>query len=337
MGPVFTRPADLSDNDVGAALQRGWRLEPESLAYAPVGFGSHHWWADEPGHRWMVTVDDLEAKRRDRSEGRVDAGGRLAAALTIAHRLNRQGLSFVVAPRPTVGGALLEAIDARYVVALYPHIDGRTHGFGPYDSGRQRRAVIERLIPVHRAGADVRSAAMVDDLLIPRRRDLAEAMASPGPAWGPGPFAADAKRLLLRHRDSLADALNLYDRLSTEVAARPERFVVTHGEPHRANTIEADRGVMLIDWDTALLAPPERDLWMLFDEDPSIIDYYSERTGVDIDLDAIGLYRLWWDLCEVSLYVDEFRQPHIDSEDVRTAWQGLNQYLDPERWRDLTP
>ena len=61
---------------------------------------------------------------------------------------------------------------------------------------------------------------------------------------------------------------------------------------------------MLVDWDTALVAPPERDLWSLAAEDPSIIDQY----------------------------VDQFRRPHGDTEDTRVAWAGLECHLDPVRW-----
>ena len=89
---------------------------------------------------------------------------------------------------------------------------------------------------------------------------------------------------------------------------------------------------MLIDWDTVLLAPPERDLWALIDEEPQIARDYTRRTGVEVDEAAIELYRLWWDLCGISLYVALFRAQHRDTEDCGVAWDGLQRYLDPQRW-----
>ena len=68
------------------------------------------------------------------------------------------------------------------------------------------------------------------------------------------------------------------------------------------------------------------------DEDPETGAYYTSKSGRPVDADALRLYRLWWDLCEISLYVAEFHSPHIDSVDTRTAWQGLEKYLDPRRW-----
>ena len=108
--------------------------------------------------------------------------------------------------------------------------------------------------------------------------------------------------------------------------------MVTHGEPHRANTITTPDGEALIDWETAKLAPPERDLWMLMDGDPTIAEEYATRTGIGLDTNAVALYHLWWDLCEIALYVTAFRSPHDDTEDTRVAWAGLERSLDPTRW-----
>ncbi|WP_432843998.1 phosphotransferase family protein [Dactylosporangium sp. CA-092794] len=44
------------------------------------------------------------------------------------------------------------------------------------------------------------------------------------------------------------------------VPADPPGLVLTHGEPHPGNTMRTGGGWLLIDWDTALLAAPERDL-----------------------------------------------------------------------------
>lgn len=78
---------------------------------------------------------------------------------------------------------------------------------------------------------------------------------------------------------------------------------VTHGWGHYAS--RADR------LDTALMAPPERDLWMLIGEEPAIADDYTHRTGTMVDSESVELYRLWWDLCE----------PRTPKPKMR-AWRG---------------
>jgi spectinomycin phosphotransferase/16S rRNA (guanine(1405)-N(7))-methyltransferase len=112
------------------------------------------------------------------------------------------------------------------------------------------------------------------------------------------------------------------------MADRPERFVVTHGEPHRGNTITTANGVMLVDWDTVLLAPPERDLWWLARDDVTIVDDYEHRTRTAVDTAALEQYRLRWDLTDLALFTAQLHDPHEDNEDTRTAWDALAAYLD---------
>ena len=57
---MFTRPTDLTDDEVAAAVVDHWASEPDEITYAPVGFGSHHWWVTAGADRWFVTVDDLD-------------------------------------------------------------------------------------------------------------------------------------------------------------------------------------------------------------------------------------------------------------------------------------
>ena len=109
-------------------------------------------------------------------------------------------------------------------------------------------------------------------------------------------------------------------------------MTLTHGEPHPGNTMLTDRGLVVIDWDTALIAPPERDLWSLVAEDASVAPWYEERTGTPLDPEALELYRLAWDLTEVAIYVCDFFAPHELTDDTATAWESRVGYLDPDRW-----
>ncbi|HZN73122.1 MAG TPA: phosphotransferase [Micromonosporaceae bacterium] len=75
--------------------------------------------------------------------------------------------------------------------------------------------------------------------------DLAEAMVR---QWH---GAAGQVRTLLAQADVLGG----------EIRGRPETGVVCHGDPHLGNLLLGDDDrVWLVDWDDAVLAPPERDL-----------------------------------------------------------------------------
>lgn len=330
---MFTRPDDLSDEAVASALRSLWGIEIDDISYSAVGFGSHHWTAVAQGITWFLTVDDLEARRRSADETRADAVHRLTAALSTARSLNEGGRSYVVAPVPSSRGATVERLGERYALAVYPYVDGQTGPWGRYEGREDRLAVIERLVEIHSAPHP--DSTLVDGFDIPSRDALEFALGVTSEPWEGGPFSERARSLLALHGPAVGGALRAYDRLVLAVRARGLGLVVTHGEPHRGNMIFTPDGVALIDWDTTLLAPPERDLWALVDEDPRSADDYTRRSGRSLDRQALRLYSLWWDLCEISLYIADFRRSHVESEDTRTAWTGLTEYLDGSRWADL--
>jgi spectinomycin phosphotransferase/16S rRNA (guanine(1405)-N(7))-methyltransferase len=98
------------------------------------------------------------------------------------------------------------------------------------------------------------------------------------------------------------------------------RAVLTHGEPHAANTMRTADGWRLIDWESALVAPPERDLWALGSQ---IATEYPAATGVAVLPAMLELYRLRWDIADLAVGVDRFQGPHPGNADDDETWQVL--------------
>ncbi len=67
-----------------------------------------------------------------------------------------------------------------------------------------------------------------------------------------------------------------------KVASREDRLVITHGEPHAANVMGSPGGLVLVDWDTVLLAPPERDLWGIADDESPCLTSTRGTAGVEV-------------------------------------------------------
>lgn len=332
-GPVRTRPPEVTDADVTALLTDAWRLDVTAVEYRPVGFGSHHWAVAGSGGRWFLTIDDLDAKRRSRAETRTEVLGRLRPALGTARDLADAGLTFVVAPIRTADGDVVVSIDERFAAALYPHVDGTSREWGEYTSGADRTAVVDLLVALHDAAGP---GAMVEDLEIPMLTELVGATDDLGRPWTSGPYAERARALLAEHVGGLHHLLDHQRRLATAALAEPDRFVLTHGEPHPANTIITAAGVVLIDWDTVLRAPPERDLWTVAGDDASTLAAYTAASGRRVDPDGMTCYRLSWDLAEIALYVALFRAEHTESADAAESWRNLQHFLRPaERWPQL--
>ncbi|MDP9333052.1 MAG: aminoglycoside phosphotransferase family protein [Actinomycetota bacterium] len=330
---MFTRPDDLSDDAVAAAVAEGWGRRADVIEYLPVGFGSHHWRVEADGCRWFVTADDLRARKWHRAESHDESLRRLRAALGTARRLRDDGLAFVVAPVTTTSGDVLHVAANYFAIAVYPHVQGASPDSDSYRTREERLAVLDLIVGVHGASGPTIQGAVVDDFAIPHREDLTAVLTEHSGRWDTGPYGEAARALLARHAREVERVLARYDTLVVGTRRRADRMVLTHGEPHPRNTLASDGGLMLVDWDTTLLAPPERDVWTLADGDPQVVDLYEATTGVVLFEETLALYRLRWDLTEISIYVGQFQRPHRDTTDTSMSWAGLNDYLDPRRWQ----
>jgi spectinomycin phosphotransferase/16S rRNA (guanine(1405)-N(7))-methyltransferase len=357
---VLTPPDGLSEGMLVSALQRGWRVTPAALEYRAVGFGSHHWEVvDTTGTRWFVTVDDLVVRRRSPDEPLTRPLARLRASLAAAADLRNCGrqFTFVVAPVPALDGEPLTTAGERFPVALYPLVEGQSFDWGEFSSPAHRRGVLDLLVTIHTAPAAASRRALPDDFAVPLRAELEAALdgraADPahsgadadtadaagtsdgagtgeaggiGGTAGYGPYTQPSARLLAQHAAPVRQLLARYDELVAG-RTRPDRAVLTHGEPHPGNTMLGPDGWLLIDWDTVLLAPPERDLWSLDPGDGSILAAYAEATGVVPVPSMLELYRIRWDLADIALIVDGFRRPHSGSADDEESWRLLGSLL----------
>ena len=328
---VYTEPTDLDRAALADALEHGWRIRPAHLEYLPVGFGSHHWEAvGADGSRWFVSADDLRAHKHggrapDDVFAALDRAFRTAAALR-----DDAGLEFVLAPEPADGGAVLYRLNGRYAIRVEPFVEGVAAGSGEFECADDRRLMGTLVGRVHAAsGAVPPGLPGREAYVLPGREALQAALAQPDSAWDSGPFAEPARALLRTHAEEIRERLRAFDQRAQRGGGDPASWVVTHGEPHSANVIrEPGGGLRLADWDTTLVAPRERDLWMTLDDDLTGWDEYREVTGsVTLNDEALGLYRERWALAEICMYAAEFRQPHDETDDTRASWDELREYL----------
>jgi spectinomycin phosphotransferase len=313
-----TPPEGLQEGELVAGLAEGWGLDVESVSYAPVGFGSHHWdVTGAGGRRYFVTVDELDGKGwLGHDADSVFDGLRVAFDTALALRRDG-GLRFVVAPIPAARGESVRRIGARHAVALFPFLAGRSGGFGHAEPG-QRADVIRMLAELHLALPLARRR----DLDLPQRHRLEAALRELDRPWTGGPFSEPARELLAGHASDIRRRLDALDRLAGEVAAARGDIVVTHGEPHAGNVLRTADEVHLVDWDTVGLAPPERDLWLVAG-DAGELARYTDATGRGVHAGRIALYRLRWELDDLSTFTNKLRSDHVLSADTEKTWRGL--------------
>lgn len=297
---MLTPPDDLAVGDLADALQSGWGIRPGPLAYAPVGFGSHHWTTtDRAGREWFVTADRA-------GDGGMDFGV-LSAALTTTRQLSRLGLEFIVPPVTTRSGSVLHRVGP-YAVTLYPHLDEFTG---------DKPDLIDLVARLHAATQAVRMYAPIDDFVIPDRTAVTVTLDALDAPLPDGPYAARFRQLLAEHRTVIRTAFDQYDDRVRTLRADRTGWVITHGEPKRDNIMITPSGPVLIDWETLRLAPPARDLWVTGN-----VEDYTRRTGREIAEDDLGLFRLRWDLADLCSFAAWFVEPHDQTPDAEVGWRA---------------
>lgn len=324
---MLTQPAGLSDVDLKEVVGEAWGLSMASLVYRPVGFGSHHWAAtDTHGLRHFVTVDELSSESRIGDE--VSALGiRLRPALTAATDLHAVGCGFVVAPVATTADHPFVQF-GNYVVALYPFVAGRSFSFEDVLDGAELERILEMVVALHGVPmAAIRPPAM-DRFVVPGLDQLEQSLDGDVEEGANGPHAGVASRLLIDHEAQIRRLMARYRALVARYRSDPGPVAVTHGEVHPGNVMVTSEGWVMVDWDTALVAPPERDVWRLAQGDGSVLQAYADATGSTLKAWLVDLYGLRWDLAEIASFAADFRRPHEDTEDSRKALFLLGSVVD---------
>jgi spectinomycin phosphotransferase/16S rRNA (guanine(1405)-N(7))-methyltransferase len=327
---MLAPPKGLTEDALAATLSRGWGIEVAGLEYRAVGFGSHHWEVVEAGGaRWFVTVDELARRRHAADETYAQVQARLAAGIGAARALRNIGerYDFVVAPVPSLDGAVLIPAREGFCVAVYPLLEGESFRWGEFRYEDQLPAVVAMLIDIHSAPPGSARGATTDDFGIQMRHELERALADGTAPADHGPYSVPLGALIAHHEQSVTAALKRYDALVSRVGPDAHR-VLTHGEPHAGNTMFTADGWKLIDWDTAQVAPPERDLWNLDPGDGSVLRGYAEATGYAPNDELIDLYSLRWDLTDLAVFAGEFRREHGDDANTAKAWVSVQSVIE---------
>ena len=315
------QPGHIDQRELARILNEQWGLAPGRLCHLPVGFGDHHWeLTGTAGGRWFVTVAELAGGWRGTSPAAGYAD--LRASMETVTALHGAGLEFAVAPVPTIGGQPLAPLGDGNAVTVFPYLDGAAGDFGDALPERDRLALIGILARLHGATPLARRTALARSPIPASRPALEAALGELNEQWTGGPYSEPARRLLGRHAPRLGRALARFDEL-VRAAAGGGPAVITHGEPHPGNTMRSGNRLLLIDWDTAGLALPERDLWLAAGDDARAAGRYTELTGRRVSGAAMDLYRLRWSLDDIALFVRDFRAPHGQNEDTALMWDAI--------------
>ena len=186
--------------------------------------------------------------------------------------------------------------------------------------------MLDLLIELHQSTDRVRDVAAVIDVELAEGPDIVAAIDALDQPWTGGPYSERTRAWLLLHAPDVVMLVERFDALTSRVTATGVARVITHGEPHPGNVLDTGRGLVLIDWDTVGLAIPERDLWLVVDDEDER-ERYADETGHRPDRNALELYALRWQLADIGIFLDLLRSPHVESADTEESWLSLDHCL----------
>jgi spectinomycin phosphotransferase len=229
-----------------------------------------------------------------RRSGRFDP-----ATVTIPRFLHEQGIAQVIAPIPTRDGRLWADL-GDFAAILSPFMAGR-NGFATPLSERQWAELGTALRVMHTVAVPpTLSAQIARETYASHWRDQVRAtQAQVEEREFADPIAAQMAAFLRAKRGVISHMIARADALGAALCASPPTPVLCHADLHAANVLlVADGTLYVVDWDTPIFAPKERDLmfigggvggaWNTDREEALFYRGYGQR---EIDPMALAYYR----------------------------------------------
>jgi spectinomycin phosphotransferase len=242
-------PPDLPDEQIVACLRESYGVDAAAITFLPLG-------ADVNSAVYRVAARGGAAYFLKLRGGDCDE-----LIVALPHLLRAQGIGAIIAPVPTGDGQLWGRV-GRFRAMLYPFVEGRS-GFSARLSDRHWVELGAALRRIHTATLPLALRRQIPrETYAPHWRERVREFQAraEGTAYAE-PVAARLAAFMRAQRDVIDDLVGRAEQLAGELLARPPAAVLCHADAHAGNLLVGDSGELyLVDWDTPILAPPERDL-----------------------------------------------------------------------------
>ena len=245
---MLEQPA-IQDAAITDCLRDQYELNITKLEFLPLG-------ADRNTAVYRAVGDDGTNYFVKLRSGNFDE-----ITVAIPKLLHDQGIKQVIAPIVTESGALW-ALLGDFQMALFPFVVGH--------NGYEIPLTDEHWIELGQVLKGLHTAALPPEIAarIPRepysgqwRTIVKQFQAQVETTSFDDPVSAALADLLKAQEPTISTLVRRAERLGEVLQKQPPQFVLCHADIHAANLlIEADSTLHVVDWDTVILAPKERDL-----------------------------------------------------------------------------
>lgn len=243
---------DLRDDSIVACLERYFALSVERISFLPLG-------ADLDTAVYSVVAGDGTSYFLKLRRGNVDR-----ASIELPKFLSKQGIREVIPSLTTRTGQPWANLDS-FKLILYPYVEGR-NGYEAKMSEQQWIAFGAALKRFHAANVPPDITAGVQyEAFSSHWRELVKAhlVRIDDQAFDESVSAEMAAFLKVKREETLK-IVSRAERLAQVLRSHPPEFVLCHGDIHGWNLlIDLAGNLYIVDWDTLIFAPKERDLMFI--------------------------------------------------------------------------
>lgn len=297
---MLTKP-DLKDEKIIACLHENYGLDVAEISFLPLG-------ADFNTAVYRVsTTDKTDYFLKLRS------GGFCEPSVLVPYHLKQIGMKNIIPPIATKTNKCWTNLDA-FKVALYPYIDGRNavdiklseqqwQQFGETVKKLHTADIPESIISnVPKENFTIKCCQTVRLFLERIENEVFDET-----------VAIKLAALLMSKNDIILDLIKRTEELGSILQNQSFQHVLCHADMHGWNLlIDQDNHWYLIDWDTLILAPKERDLMFIGSgiwdsgytptEEESL--FYKGYGQAYINQDALCYYRFNRILQDIAEYCE---------------------------------
>lgn len=312
---------DLPDAKIIACLQEYYGLHIAQLTFLPLG-------ADVNTVVYRVVTNDKTPYFLKLRSGVFET-----TSVLLPHFLHDQGITQIIAPVPTTTQQLWATLDD-FNVILYPFVEGH--------NGYEVQLSDEHWVTFGAALKRIHTASIPLDLKNQLQRETYSAhwreivrgfMARVETDIFTEPTAAKLATFLRSKKTEILHLVERAEQLGWILQSRPLEFVVCHADMHIWNIlIDTHDTLYIVDWDTLILAPKERDLMFvgggLFANRRTAQQeemlFYQGYGQTEVNFTALAYYRYERIVQDVTAYCSQILLTDEGGEDRE---EGLRQLM----------
>ncbi len=291
-------PQNLTEEQLCRCLIKQYHLVAPVATFLPLGYDSAAW------------VYRVESATHEPLFVKVRLGGVNLSTLLLPLQLQAQGVTQVVPPMPTSSGAFWADLGV-FKVIVYPFIAGDT----AMKVGLTPAQWIAYGALMRRIHAATPPAGLLAETFVPDGAALVRRLDRHIDVQQfTEPIAQEMCRFWLARRKVIQQLLRRAEELGRRVVQSAPAFVLCHADLHTGNLLVDQAGQLwVVDWDEAILAPRERDLFFVLGGgisrdlvSPAAEQSFRQGYGLGpIHENIVLFYRYSWAISDIAAFGDD--------------------------------